>query len=909
MRLLQGKSSPFSMEEHVWSLVELFLSGKATDAELDELIYLLGTHRNLLDSVREFLSEYKDPNPQITPPQKQELLSRAESISRQFAQLSQGAPHRNGRFANGRAVLLPVKRKRFRFREAIRSEARFVGMLLKTTYRQIRQNRTISFINISGLAIGMTTAILIFLWVANELSYDNFHKNRDRIYQVLTQRTVNNHLEADYSQSSLLGPVLKASYPQVEEVNRASGVGSFVLKNGEKRFEGKGLLTDANFFKFFNYSFREGNPATALTGARNIVLSDQMAKKLFGDGDPMGKVVKIDSNANFTVTGVLKPLPSNTQYSFVEYMVPLSYMRDAHWEHNDWKISSVVTYVMMKPGVSRQTAEKLFWNVYRGRPVDPTSHGMVQNMTSWRMYDYSNGKFVPGRLVMVRWFALIASLVMLIACINYMNLGTARSAKRAKEVGIRKVAGAGRGLLIKQFLGESVLTAVIAGVLALGLVQLCMPPFKELVRHDLTIPWGKPVFWLFVSGFVLLTGINAGSYPAIYLSAYRPIKVLKGILTSAGALVAPRKVMVVVQFTLAIGFIICTLIIYQQIDFVTHRSKGYDSNNLTYMYIKGDIAKNYTAIRNELEESGAIANIARTNSPVNDLWTGSDRYSWPGKRPQESLFLLENYTDKDFTKTTGIALLEGRDIDVSRYPTDTAAVLLTQAAADKMGLKHPVGQLMRMNEGELHIVGVIKDFVAGWIYDKGTPIIVRGTNRQFGAINLRLNGAKATSENLSKISGIFRKYNPDYPFVCLFVNDNFTARLNDDENFGAIAATFAGLTIFISCMGLFALAAFMAENRIKEIGIRKVLGASVSGIVTMLSKDFLVLVTVSFVIASPLAWWLMSKWLQNYPLRVGIGYWVFILTAAVSLMIAFLTVGFQALKAAMLNPIKNLRSE
>lgn len=897
------------MEEHVWHLVERFLSGKTSDEEISELAYLLGTHPILFQSVKEFFNDYKDPDPQVTSLQKLELLSKAENISKQFARVSQGSAHFSMPAVNGHAIYLPVKSHKSKLVQIASNEARFLGLLLKTTYRQIRQNKIISFINISGLAIGMATAILIFLWVANELSYDNFHKNHDRIYQVFSQRTVNGRLEVNDAQPSLLAPVLKASYPQVEEVNRLSGVGSFVLKRGEKRFEGKGLMTDANFFKFFSYPLQEGNPATALQGLHSIVLTHQMAKKLFGDQDPMGQIVKIDSIAQFTVTGVLKPLPSNTRYNYAEYIVPLSYMREVHWARDDWGFNSVDVFVLMKSGVSTQTTEKLFWNAYHGQQVAPGTHGIVEPMADWWLYDYDNGKLVPGRLNMVRWFALIACLVMVIACINYMNLGTARSAKRAKEVGIRKVAGAGRGLLVRQFLGESVLTALISGALALGLAQVCLPGFNNLLDNYLSIPYGNAQFWLCIIGFILFTGIIAGSYPAFYLSAYRPVKVLKGILTSASALVAPRKIMVVIQFTLAIAFIICTLIIYQQIDFALHRSRGYDSDNLAYMYIKGDIAKNYTVIKQKLEQSGTITDIVRTNSPVNDIWTGSDQYSWTGKDPAQNINLLENFTDKDFTKTTGIALLDGRDIDISRYPTDTSSVLLTQAAVRTMGLKHPVGQLMYAGKAPLRIVGVIKDFVAGWVYNTNTPLIIRGTGRQFGAINVRLSSAHPASENLSKIGAIFKKYNPDYPFICLFVNDNFKARLKGDENIGTMAATFAGLTIFISCMGLFALAAFMAENRIKEIGIRKVLGASVTGIITMLSKDFLLLVALSFAIASPIAWWLMDKWLQNYPLHIHMSYWIFILTAISSLLIAITTVGFQALKAAITSPIKSLRSE
>ena len=510
---------------------------------------------------------------------------------------------------------------------------------------------------------------------------------------------------------------------------------------------------------------------------------------------------------------------------------------------------------------------------------------------------------------MLKWFGLIAILVMLIACINYINLGTARSAKRAKEVGIRKVAGAGRGMLIKQFLGESVLTALAAGILSILLVQLCLPAFSNLVGNDLAVPYTNPLFWLIVFAFAFITGIFAGVYPAFYLSAYRPAKVLKGILSATGSLLAPRKVMVVVQFTLAICFIICTLIIYRQIDFGLHRSKGYDSTNLAYIYIKGDIGKNYMAIRNDLQESGAIKSITRTNSSINDTWTSNDDYSWQGKNPSVSITLSENYTDQGFTQASGIRLIEGRDIDVYRYPSDTAAVLLSETAVKKIGFKDAVGQLMKKGSTNLHVIGVIKDYVASWAFDKPEPMIIRGTNKQFGAINFRLSNTQPVSASLSKIGAIVRKYNTDYPFVYYFVNDTYKKGLEGDENFGSIAAAFAGLTIFISCMGLFALAAFMAENRIKEIGIRKVLGASVTAITTLLSKDFLVLVGISFVIASPIAWWLMDKWLQNYPLHIEIGYWVFILTGAASILITSVTVGSQAFKAAILNPIKNLRTE
>lgn len=899
--LCEGISQAFKtciMEEHIWFLVELFISGDATEAQIDELAYLLGTHTYLLNTVKDFLDEYKDPDPQVTNAQKRELIVKAKNISSEFAHVNQS------RVASG-------KNAHFNFINSLRQEGRALTQLFKTTYRQLRRNRVISFINISGLSIGMATAILIFIWIANELSYYQFHVNKDRIYEMYSQRKTNGQLEASGYLPSVLATALKANYPQVDEVVRTSGVGSFVLKQGDKNFEGKGLLADPDFFNFFSFQFAEGNPATALTGLHTIVLTHQMAQKLFGNEDPMGKIIKIDSVTNFTVTGVLKPLPSNTQFNYIEYIVPLSYMREVHWAHDDWETNSVNMYVMLKPGVPRQGADKLFWNVFRDQHVLPGTNGIMQPMSDWWLYsNYENGKFVPGKLIMLRWFGLIAILVMVIACINYMNLGTARSAKRAKEVGIRKVAGAGRGLLIKQFLGESVLTAVAAGGLSIGLVQLCMPSFNTLIGNNgLIVPYANPVFWLSIAGFSIVTGIIAGIYPAFYLSAYRPVKVLKGILTSAGSLLAPRKVMVVVQFTLAITFIICTLVIYRQIDFALHLSRGYDSTNLAYMYIKGDIGKNYQMIKQELIASGAINTITRTNSSVDDIWTAHDDYSWQDKNPLNTTLFFENFTDEGFTRTTSIKLLQGRDIDVYRYPSDTAAVLLTETAVKKIGFKDPVGQLMKEGHTNLHVVGVIKDYVAGWAYNLPTPMIIHGTKKQFGAMNFRLSSTQPVSASLSKIGAIFRKYNPGYPFAYYFADDTYHNRLHDDENIGTMAAAFAGLTIFISCMGLFALAAFMAENRLKEIGIRKVLGASVTAITAMLSKDFLVLVGIAFVIASPIAWWAMNKWLENYPLHISIGYWVFLLTGIASILLALLTVGFQSLKAAILNPIKNLRNE
>ena len=898
------------MEEYIWYLVEKFIAGQANEAEQNELAYLLGVNQPIFDAVSEFLETYRDPDPQITSLQKQALLKRAGQISRQLAYFNQTSAGNTGRMAiNGHHLQLGTKSRYTRAFDGLVREARMVGQLFKMTLRYLQQNKSVSFINITGLAIGMASAVLIFLWVADQLSYDQFQKNKDRIYQVFTRATVNGEKQAWGSTPALLGPDLKAEYPQVEEFARVTWVRAFVLKYKDKNLQTQGLITDPGFLKMFSYPLLRGNATTALSRPHTIVLTHQMAVRLFGDKDPMGRVIRIDSNVNFTVTGVLKDLPLNTTFSF-EYLVPHSYKKEVGWDRPTWEDNTVGTYVLLRPGTSPQKADELFKNVYRRHHAQAGNELITHQMTRWWLYSqYRNGKFVAGQLVVVQLFTIIAVLIMLIACINYMNLGTARSAKRAREVGIRKVAGAGRSMLVKQFLGESVLTSFIAGILALLLVKISLPAFNTLVENHLDIPFGNLKFWLVGLAFILFTGLIAGIYPAFYLSAYRPVKALKGVLKSTGALVAPRKVLVVVQFTLAIAFIICTVVIYRQINFVQNRDTGFNKQNLAYLYMKGDMQKNFTRIRDELATSGAITSITRTNSPVHDLWTGSDQYQWPGKTPGLSISISENLADKDFTKTMGLPLLSGRDLNVYQYPTDTAAVLLTKTAVKTMGFKEPLGQIIRIGHKNLHVVGTIKDFVAGWPYQLPQPIIIKGATQPFGTVSMKLNSHQANADNINKISQIIRKYNPDYPFDLRFVEDYYTYGFTEEQHTGAFSALFAGLAIFISCLGLFALAAFMAESRRKEIGIRKVLGATVAGLTALISKDFLVLVVLSFAIASPIAWVLMSNWLSSYPYHIHISWWIFGLTGLISVIIALLTVSYQAIKAAIANPVKSLRSE
>lgn len=784
---------------------------------------------------------------------------------------------------------------------------------IKTAVRNLLRQKAFSIINISGLAIGMASAILILLWIENEVSHDRFHKKGDRLYTLNNRDRFNGELWAWNSTPTILGPTVKANYPDVEDVVRTSNTG-FLFNHGEQRLNVSGTFTDPGFLNMFSFPLLKGSASTALNGTYNLVITEKLAKKLFGSEEPMGKVVRIDSIDQFTVTGVLKDLPNNTRFDF-EYLMPWSYKTKLGWSDSSWGNNAVQTYVLLKPNVSQASFDQKIKNI----TIDHTSgegKSTTQVFTyplrdAWLYGKSENGQYVGGRIEMVRLFAIIAAFILLIACINFMNLSTARSEKRAKEVGIRKVVGAPKAMLVSQFLGESVLLSLLAGILAIVVVQVSLSGFNTLVDKQLFIPYSSPVFWLCGFLFVLLTGLVAGSYPAFFLSSYKPVKVLKGTFKAANALVTPRKILVVLQFTFAIALIICTIIITRQIDHAQKRDAGYDRNQLVYMTLQGDMDKHFDAIKNDLLGSGAAVAVTKSMSPITQRWADSWGFSWDGSTEEDKKAdFIRMGSDADFVKTMGVKLVEGRDINIKEYPTDSLAVLLNETAVKEMRLKNPIGQVIREGGGRTwHVVGVLKDFIFESPFQKIEKLMVNGPAAWFNIIHFKLNPAHSVTENLKLAENVFKKYNPEYPFDYKFADEAYATKFDNQKRTGRLAALFAGLTIFISCLGLFGLAAYMAQNRIKEIGVRRVLGASVNNITTLLSKDFLKLVIIALLIASPLAWWAMNAWLKNFEYRVGIEWWVFAAAGFVSILIALLTVGYQAVRAAVSNPVKNLRTE
>jgi ABC-type antimicrobial peptide transport system permease subunit len=780
----------------------------------------------------------------------------------------------------------------------------------KIAFRNLLRSKGFSFINILGLAIGMASAMLILLWIQHEWSYDSFHENRDRIYEAWNKGTNNGKINSWNTTPKVLASALQSDNPEVEKTARVNWPTNRLIKVGEKSLMASGNVVDSTFLDVFTYPLVSGSKKTALHDPSAIVLTESLAKKLFCNTDPMGKVIMIDVKTPVTVTGVLKDPPLNSRFSF-EYLMPWANLRTEGGDDSYWGNNSVATYALLKPGVNfNAVSDRIKGFRKKYDKDDPTGEFFLYPMSRWRLYSrFENGQENGGFIEFVRLFGIIAGFILLIACINFMNLSTARSEKRAREVGIRKVIGAQKSSLIAQFLGESILISLIAGVIALLIVQFALPSFNQLTDKKIVINFADPLLWIYLLGFILFTGLLAGSYPAFFMSSFKPVTVLKGTFKKANALITPRKVLVVLQFTFAIVLIISTLVVRNQINYARERDMGYEKNNLIYTFLTEDLAKNYPLLKNALLANGIATSVTKTSAPMTEGWSNTWGIEWEGKEPNDKTIIDRYIADDKIAKTVGLQLVKGRDLDLTAFKTDSNAVLVNESAAKLFGFKDPIGQIIKDNGEEWHIVGVFRDFILNSPYRPTSPMVIQGAKGWFNCIHIKLNPARSTQANITAMEKLYKQYNPDYPFDYKFIDTQYAQKFKAEQRAGTLAGLFAGLTIFISCLGLFGLATYMAENRIKEIGVRKVLGASVIDITTLLSKDFIRLVIISFVIASPIAWWAMSAWLKDYPYRVTIPIAAFLIAGGLSLLIALLTVSSQAVKAAISNPVRSLRSE
>jgi len=791
---------------------------------------------------------------------------------------------------------------------------------LKIAWRNTLRNKVYSMLNITGLAAGMAVALLIGLWVIDQYSYDRFLPNYKQLYQVeMNLTTQHNGTTTQTSIALPLTDVLKKEIPGIRYVAESDNIGrmNHGLLVGDKKLYMEGGAAGVDFFKIFQYPFIKGNANSALKDLYSIVLTESTAKALFGDADPMGKSVRFDNSQNMVVTGVMRDIPANATLRF-NYLVPFAYSEATQGWIRDgrtrWTYNSFSAYVALAPGVTYGQVAPKIRDIVNKRSPEMRSlkpEVIMHPLADWHLYnDFKNGKAVGGFVEYVRLFSIIGMLVLAIACINFMNLSTARSEKRAREVGVRKAIGSARIDLVYQFLTESVLVTFISFLLGLLLVQLALPAFNTLTASDVHIPYGNIGFWGVMIVFVLFTGLIAGSRPAFYLSSFNPVKVLKGSIQVGRWASIPRKVLVVVQFTCSIALIISTVIVYQQIQYVKNRPTGYNADRLVMTDMNSDLSQQYDALKNDLLSSGQVEGVASSTSPATQVYSHFSLDKWPGKNAgDESVNIGAIWVSEDYFKTLGMTFAAGHNF-TGDWKSDTLNVIVNEAMVRRIGLKDPVNQLVTINFNAkpVKIIGVVKDALMDSPYSPVEPAVF-GHNPNGFVVTYRLAKNVNTHTAIDKIGKIFEKYNPAYPYQYKFVNDEYAHKFNLEVLVGKLAGVFAGLAIFISCLGLFGLAAYVAEQRTKEIGIRKVLGASIGQVWLMLSRDFIVLVVISCIIASPAALYYLHNWLQKYNYRVSIGVGVFIASGITAIVITLVTISFQAIKAALANPVKSLRSE
>ena len=779
----------------------------------------------------------------------------------------------------------------------------------KIAWRNLFRSKGFTFTNVLGLTIGITCTLLISLWVKDELTYNKFHAHYNDIYQVMAHRDFNNQVFTDPNMVLPMASTLEKESPQIKNAVVTTYPQSHILVVGDKKLKKNGMTVSDHFFNVFSWKFLKGNAASAIPDAYTIVLTQSTARALFGDEDPMNKMIRIDDDYNAKVTGVLADLPDNSTVKF-DYINSFNYANEGlKRAMTDWQNSSWNVFIQTVPATNMASLEKRINEIKQGHdPNDKKiSTYFAFPMSKWRLNsDFKNGKNVGGMIEYVRLFTIIAVIILLIACVNFMNLSTARSEKRAKEVGVRKTLGSRKSELLAQFFFESTILAFVSFLFAVAAVFLLLPTFNKLVDKHLTLGITNTSFWIAGIAIVLLTGIIAGSYPALYLTSFKPANVLKGTFLPGRKGVLPRRILVIGQFAISIFLISATIVVYRQIQHVKNREMGYNPNNLIMIPGTRDTQKNFTAIKQELLNTGKVVSVTRTLSPMTNIWWKSPGPDYDGKPANSNIIFAGQTTDVGYAQTMGIKLIDGKDF--SGTPADTLGMLLNKAAVDAMGLKKAVGMQMRYGR-TFTVIGVTDNVVMESPFKPVDPMMVFFNPGAANSMSLRLKSASELPATLQSIETIFKKYNPAYPFEYQFVDQEFAKKFLTEQLISKITNVFACLAIFISCLGLAGLASFTIEKRIREISIRKVLGASVQQVLMLISMEFLKLVLIAFVIAVPITWWMMSNWLDKYDVKVNISIWLFGIVGILMLLLTLAVVGLNTIGAATRNPVKSLRAE
>lgn len=778
--------------------------------------------------------------------------------------------------------------------------------------RNILRSKFYSFINITGLAIGITCSILILLWVADETSFDKMHPKADRLYQLWVNAQFDGKIQSWRSVPLPTHEALKTANSNIKNVAVTDWGGGHLLTVNETRIMKDGYYASEEFLEMFEFELVTGNAAQVLDDPRSIIISQSTAKALFGNDDPINKVIRIDNEHDLKVTGILKDVPKTSSFQF-DFLVPWKFREQTQeWVQRNmtnWGNYSFQVFVELNDATNKDVTEASIKDMLqKHEQIDTKPELFLYPLLRWRLYsNFKNGVEEGGMNDFVQLFTIIAIFIIVIACINFMNLATARSERRAKEVGIRKSIGSKRRELVVQFIGESTMIAFIAFAIAVLMAQLLLPLYNELVEKELFINYSSGMFWLVSIGMIFLIGIISGSYPAFYLSSFQPVRVLKGKIKAGKGASLPRKVLVTLQFGFSILLIIGTIVIYQQIELVRNRQLGYDQENLMAVDYNNEVEKNYKAIKLDLLNTGVVESVTKSNSKITDI-NSNNFLGWPGKPEELRVIFTTIATEYDYCKTMGIKLIEGRDFSED-FPADTASIIINQAGLDLMNLKEPIGTELPLWGGKRKLIGVVENSLMGSPYEPVKPLFMILDPNWINSVSIRLSKTKDLSASIEKVKSVFAKHAPAYPFEYDFADVEFQEKFKTINLTSKIASLFATLTIIITGLGLFGLASFTAEQRTKEIGIRKVLGASVPGLVRLISKDFSVLVILSFMISSPVAWWLLTKYLERYTIRTQIDWWVFPVVGAIALGFAVAIVSTQALRAAQSNPVNSLRSE
>jgi putative ABC transport system permease protein len=786
----------------------------------------------------------------------------------------------------------------------------------KIALRNFLKTKGFSLINIAGLSVGLAVVLIIGLWIKDELAFNTGLPQYRKVVQVLQNQTNNGKTETQESTPMVLADELRKSYPDdFKYIAQTSWTYDQLITYDKKHFVRQGTFIQPQFLDIASIKMKAGG-RNAIEDPYTIIISETLAKTLFGNNDPIGKMVRMDNRHNIKIGGVYADLPLNSDFADMHlFMSWKLFMQDNTWvtDQNKWGANFTRAFAMLNDeSTVVSISEKIKNTIYdnadeRDKLAKPEL--FLHPMNKWHLYsDFENGKNSGGRIKFVWLFGIIGLFVLILACINFMNLATARSEKRAKEVGILKTLGSRKSQLILQYLTESVAMVFLSFVFSLLLGHISLPFFNEIAQKTLSIPWADAGFWLVAAFFCLLVGLLAGSYPAFYLSAFKPVKVLKGVMRAGRAAVLPRKMLVVFQFTVSVALLSCTWIVYKQIQFAKDRPAGFNKEGLITTGFFGGIYRSFEAFTNELKSSGAVTLVAQSTSPPSQVWRTNGGFSWKGKDPNFSVDFPNNGVSHDYGKTIGWKIVQGRDFS-KEIASDSNAMIISTETQRIMNLENPIGETITWENVPYQIIGVVDNIVVGSPYSADRACIFHISQQQENVISMRLSGTMGTQEALTKIEKIYKSYAPEVPFSYKFVDAEFARKFGEEERIGKLSSLFTYMAMFISALGLLGLAAYTAEKRTKEIGVRKVLGATMINICQLIAKEFVLLTLISFLVAVPVSYYFMNNWLQNFEYRAPISAWIYLAAGIFTLLLTIMVVSYQAIKAAIANPIKSLRTE